>query len=256
MWELDHKQGLALKNWCFWIVVLDKTLESPLDCRDIKSVNPKGNQLWISIRRSDAEAEALILWPPDVKIHSLKNTLMLEKIEGKMRSWWQRVRWLDGIIESTDMNLSKLWETGRTGVLQSMRSQRVRHDWAMNKHSKYQRMFCLSSLVVVLWCHVLYLILLAILILFLCMVWGSVLTSLIYIQLSSFPNTTFWRDCLFSIAYSWLLLKINWLQTCEFISGISILFHWSKCLFLFQYHVVLITVTLKYCLKSLERLCL
>ena len=112
------------------------------------------------------------------------------------------------------------------------------------------------SFVVVLWCHVLYLILLAILILFLCMVWGSVLTSLIYIQLSSFPNTTFWRDCLFSIAYSWLLLKINWLQTCEFISGVSILFHWSKCLFLFQYHVVLITVTLKYCLKSVERLCL
>ena len=67
MWESDHKEGWALKNWCSWTVVLEKTLESPLDCKEIKPVNPKGNQPWIFIRRTDAEAETPILWPPDVK---------------------------------------------------------------------------------------------------------------------------------------------------------------------------------------------
>ena len=67
MWELDHKEGWAPKNCCFWTVVLDKTLESPLDCTEIKSVNPKGNQPRIFIGRTDAEAENLILWPPDEK---------------------------------------------------------------------------------------------------------------------------------------------------------------------------------------------
>ena len=67
MWKLDHKEGLLLKNWCFWTVVLTKTLESPLDNKGIKPVNPKGNQLWIFIGRTDAEAEALILWSPDMK---------------------------------------------------------------------------------------------------------------------------------------------------------------------------------------------
>ena len=67
MWELDHKEGWASKNWCFQIVVLGKTLESPLDSREIKQVNPKGDQSWIFIGSTDAEAEAIILWPPDVK---------------------------------------------------------------------------------------------------------------------------------------------------------------------------------------------
>ena len=67
MWELDHKESWVLKNWCFWTVVLQKTLESPLDSKEIKPVNPKGNQPWIFFGRSDAEAEAPILWPPDVK---------------------------------------------------------------------------------------------------------------------------------------------------------------------------------------------
>ena len=65
MWEMGHKEGWALKNWCFWTVVLEKTLESPLDCKEIKPINPKGNQSWIFIGRTDAEAP--ILWPPDVK---------------------------------------------------------------------------------------------------------------------------------------------------------------------------------------------
>ena len=67
MWELDYKEGWALKNWCFWAVVLEKTLESPLDCKEIQLVRPKGNQSWIFIGRTDAEAEALILWLPDAK---------------------------------------------------------------------------------------------------------------------------------------------------------------------------------------------
>ena len=67
MWELDYKESWASKNWCFWTVVLEKTLESPLDCKEIQPVNPKGNQRWIFIGRTDAEAEAAILWPPDVK---------------------------------------------------------------------------------------------------------------------------------------------------------------------------------------------
>ena len=67
MWKLDHKKGWALKNWCFWTAVLEKTLESPLDCKEIQSVNPKGNHSWILIARTDTEAEAPVLWPPDVK---------------------------------------------------------------------------------------------------------------------------------------------------------------------------------------------
>ena len=67
MLELDHKEGWASKNWCFWTVLLEKTLENPLDCKEIKTVNPKGNQPWIITRRTDAEAEAPTLWPPDTK---------------------------------------------------------------------------------------------------------------------------------------------------------------------------------------------
>ena len=67
MWELDHKEDWVPKNWCFWTVVLGKTLESPLDCKEIQPLHPKGNQSWIFIGRTDAEAEAPILWPPDVK---------------------------------------------------------------------------------------------------------------------------------------------------------------------------------------------
>ena len=67
MWELDHKESWALKNWCFWTVVMEKTLESPLDCKEIQPVHPKGNQSWIFIGRTDAEAKTPIIWPPDVK---------------------------------------------------------------------------------------------------------------------------------------------------------------------------------------------
>ena len=78
-WELDHKRGSALKNWCFQIVVLESTIESSFDSKEIKPVNSKGNQLWIFIGRTDAELP--ILWPPDAKIQLIEKTLMLEKIE-------------------------------------------------------------------------------------------------------------------------------------------------------------------------------
>ena len=133
MWELGYKESWALKNWCFWTVVLEKTLESPLDCKEIQPVHPK-DQSWVFIGRTyDVEAETPILWPPDAELTHLKRPWCWERSraggEGDDRGWdggmasptqWTWV-WVDS---------GSWWWTGRLGVLRFMGLQRVRHDWA------------------------------------------------------------------------------------------------------------------------------
>ena len=113
MWELNHKEDWVLKNWCFQILVLEKTLESPMHCKEIKPVNPKGNQSWIFIGRTDAEAEAPILWPPDSK------SWLIGKDPDAGKDWSQEEK---GMTEDEMVgwhhwlnrhNLSKLWEIGK-----------------------------------------------------------------------------------------------------------------------------------------------
>ena len=105
MWELDYKESWAPNNWCFWTVML-KTLECPLNSKKIKPVNPKGYQSWIFIGRTDAETETPVHWPADVKKLTLEKSLMLGKIEDRWRRGQHRIRWLDGITNSMDVNLS------------------------------------------------------------------------------------------------------------------------------------------------------
>ena len=131
MWELDCEETWALKNWCFWTVVLEKTLESPLDCKEIQPVHPKGDKSWVFIGRTDAKAETPIFWPPDAK-----SWLLLWCWEGLGSGGEGDDRGWDGWMASPTrwtwvwVNAGSWWWTGRPDVLQFMGSQRVGHDWA------------------------------------------------------------------------------------------------------------------------------
>ena len=141
MWELDHKKA-EHKNWCFWIVVLEKTLESPLDCKEIKPVSPKGNQTWIFIGRTDAEAETPILGPPVAESWLIrKRPWCCEKLkaggEGDDRAW---DGWMTSLTQWTWVWTSskRWWRTGMPGMLQFMGSERAGHDWVTEQQ---QHMF-------------------------------------------------------------------------------------------------------------------
>ena len=110
MWELNHKESWVPKNWFFWNVVLKKTLENLLDSKEIKPVNPKGNQFWIFIGGTDTVAEAPTLWPPDAKNWLIGKDLDAGKDWKQRRRGWERMRWMDGITDSTNISLSKLQE--------------------------------------------------------------------------------------------------------------------------------------------------
>ena len=141
MWELDYKESWAPKNWCFWTVVLEKTLESPLDCKEIQPIHSEGDQPWCSLEGLMVKVKLQYFGHLMQTADSFEKTLMLGKIEGRRRSGWQWMRWLDGITDQWTwvwVNSRSWWRTGRPGVLQFTGSQRVGHDWETNWTERVQ----------------------------------------------------------------------------------------------------------------------
>ena len=133
MWELDYKESWVLKNWCFWTVVLKKTLESSLDCKEIQPVNPKGNQSRYSLEGLMLKLKLQYFGHLMQRADSCEKTLMLGQIEGRRRRG--RMRWMDGITDSVDMSLSKLWEIVNCHAAVHG-SQRVGNNWATEQLRK------------------------------------------------------------------------------------------------------------------------
>ena len=131
MWELDHKESWVSKNWYFWTVVWEKTIERPLDCKEIQPVHPKGNQSWTFTGRTDAEAEDPILWLPDVNNWLIRKHPDAEKDWGRRRRGWQRMRWMASPTWQTWVwtDSRSWWRTGKPGMPQSVGLQRVGHNW-------------------------------------------------------------------------------------------------------------------------------
>ena len=142
MWELDHKEGWVPKNWSFYIEVLKKTLESPLDSQEIKLVNPKGNQPWIFTGKLMMKLKLQYFGLLIERADSLEKIKILGKIESRRRSGWQRMRWLDTITDSMDMSLSKLQEKMKnreachTAFHGVTKSQTWLHNWTATKGAK------------------------------------------------------------------------------------------------------------------------
>ena len=137
MWELDCEENWAPKNWCFWTVLLEKTLESLLDCKEIKPDYPKGNQSWYSLEGLMLKLKLQFFGHLIQRTDSLEKALMLGKIEGGRRRVWQRIRCLDGITDSVNMSLSKLRELvmdREAWHAVSMGLWRVRHDWVTKQN--------------------------------------------------------------------------------------------------------------------------
>ena len=158
MWELDCEESWVLKNWCFWTVVLEKTLESPLYCKEIQPVNPKGDQSWVFIEGLMLKLKLQYFGHLMRRVDSLEKTLVLGGIGGRRRG---HNRGWDGWMASPTwwawvwVNSGSWWWTGRPGVLQFMGSQRVRHDWAteltnnsnLNVHPKHLKRLFLKYLI-------------------------------------------------------------------------------------------------------------
>ena len=146
MWELYCKKSWIPKNWCSWTVVLEETLECPLDCKEIQPVHPKGNQSWMFTGKTDAEAEIRIFWLPDAKSWLIWKTLMLGKFEGRKRRGWQRMRWLNGSTHSMDMNMCGLRELVMNKEALEVTILGLTKSWTRLKKQESSRKIFISAL--------------------------------------------------------------------------------------------------------------